>query len=461
MAAKVPCRFAALADMQEPGHSAADRLVEWAFWTLGALCLLNLNGLVRMWIGVERAFSPVILICCVVALGGLARIRPREALGGPGLLILGALASYAGIGFIVSLANGAAADPDALGFLRQHLNSLLVIPAAAVGGRVLWRRFGSERALLGTTVLLTGSCALIMASPLFVDMLQWPPRDSAFRYFGAFPDPNEAAFVAALSVAAALALLRRERSRPFAYAALLVALAALVSTFSRTALLSLPGIVAVTWWHSHGPERKRIATATTVILAVAVGVLSPGAQTLLDDRRAERLNSVTEILAAPVVGDLDMEERSALWRMGLEEAMKSPWLGSGLGTQHSLDGAWFNAEGYLLGVHNQYLILLGEAGVLPALLFVAFLVAALRAGARANGAYWPLAVVSGWALVVAVFSISFHTVLTQRACNFILGLSCAAMASFPPGGVSDESSSAGSRSLQPAASGRGNTHGSG
>ena len=310
--------------MQEPGHSVADRLVEWAFWTLGALCLLNLNGLVRMWIGVERAFSPAILICCVVALSGLARIRPREALGGPGLLILGALASYAGIGFMVSLTNGAAAHPDALGFLRQHLNSLLVILAAAVGGRVLWRRFGSERVLWGTAVLLTGSCTVILASPLFVDMLQRPPPDAALRYFGSFPDPNEAGMVAALAVSAALALLRREHSRLFAYAALLVALAALVATFSRTALFSLAGIVVFTWWHARGPERKRIVIGTTVILAVAIGLLSPGAQTMLDERRAERLNSVTEILAAPVVGDLDMEDRSVLWRMGLEEAMGSP-----------------------------------------------------------------------------------------------------------------------------------------
>ena len=443
--------------MQEPEHSAADRLVEWAFWTLGALCLLNPNGLAAMAIGVERAFSPVFLICCVAALGGLARMRPREALGWPGLLILGTLASYVGIGAVVSLTSGAAAHPDALGLLRQHLNSVLVILAAAIGGRVLWRRGGSERALWGTAVLLTGSCAVILASPLFMGMLRRPPPDAMLRYFGSFADPNEAGMVAAFAVSAALALLRRERSRLFAYAALLVALAALVATFSRTALLSLPGIVAVTWWHSRGPERKRIATATVVIFAVAVGVLSPGAQTMLDERRAERLNSVTEILAAPVVGDLDMEDRSLLWGMGLEEAMESPWLGSGLGTQHRLDGAWFNAQGDLLGVHNQYLILLGEAGVLPALLFVAFLVAALRAGGRANAAYWTLTAVSGWALVVAVFSMSFHTVLTQRACNFILGLSCAAMASCPREGVPEpETAPTASRSLEQVTSARGN-----
>lgn len=441
-------------------HSGIDRLVECAFWTLGALCLLNANGLARMWIGVERAFSPAILTCCVVALVGLARMRPREALGGPGLLILGALASYAGIGFVVSLTSGAAADPDALGFLRLHLNSLLVILAAAVSGRVLWRRAGGERAFWGTVVLLTGSCALILASPLFVNMLRVPPPGGALRYFGSFPNPNDAAFVAALAVSAALALLRRERSRLFAYAALVVAMAALVATFSRTALLCLPGIVVITWWHSRRPERKGIAAATTVVLAVAVGVLSPGVQAMFDERRAERLNSVTEILAAPVVGNLDMEDRSVLWRMGLEEAMKSPWLGSGLGTQHSLDGAWFNAQGDLMGVHNQYLILLGEAGVLPALLFVAFLVAALRAGARANGAYWTLAVVSGWALVVAFFSISSHTVLTQRACNFILGLSCAAMASCPREEISEpEAAPTASRFLKQATSAHRNATG--
>ena len=51
-----------------------------------------------------------------------------------------------------------------------------------------------------------------------------------------------------------------------------------------------------------------------------------------------------------------------------------------------------------------------------------------HAGFRKEKALWALGAVSGWALVLTLFSIAFHGILTQRACNFIMGLSCAVMA---------------------------------
>ena len=76
-----------------------------------------------MGIGADRAFSPAILVCCVVAMAGL--------------------------GFALSLTRGAATDPNALGFFSRL--------AAAIGGRVVWRRVGGERTLWGTERARNGS----------------------------------------------------------------------------------------------------------------------------------------------------------------------------------------------------------------------------------------------------------------------------------------------------------------
>ena len=406
-----------------------DWLIGSAFWTLGVLCLLNVNDLLRMWIGLERAFSPLILVGCLAALAGLLRCEPRAALGLPGALILMTLVSYGGIGMLVGVATGTALEANATWYLTRHVSSLLLILAVAVGARVAWQRIGGERVLLGVLLILTASCALMLASPWLREVLQSPPMDGAYRFFGTFSDPNEAGLVACFTVAAALALIRSGRYRILAYGSLMVALTALIGTFSRTALVVLPALAAGAMLLARGAQRRRLAGAGALIVLSMAGVRVGLDMTLFEDRQLERLNSLREIVEVSTIGDLPLAGRVTLWRLAGDRALESPVFGNGLGTSHALEGAWYNTEGVLLGAHNQYLILVGEAGFLPLLLFAGFLAAALAAGFRFERASWALGTVSGWALVLTLFSFAFHGLLTQRATNFIIGLSCAVVAS--------------------------------
>ncbi|MCY4373125.1 MAG: O-antigen ligase family protein [Spirochaetaceae bacterium] len=386
-----------------------------------------------MWTGEERAVSEAMLICCLLALAGLTRVGPREALGTPGVLILFCLMSYAGIGMTVAIVAGADLR-EAQWYLVRHVNSALVIIAAAVSGRVLLRRAGSERVMRGLLLVMTAGCTLILASPWLLSILRFPPLAGEYRFFGSFTDPNEAGLMACFTVVTALALIDSGRSRVFALGALLVGVAAVAGTFSRTAFIVLPLVLLGSLPASRGAGRKRIAGSVAVVAVAVAGALAAVDMDTLDQRGVSRWNSLIEVVGSSSVEDTSLADRSRLWSLALEQTLDAPLLGSGLGRLHSLDGAWYNREGVLLGAHNQYLILAGEAGFLPLALFVLFLVVTFQAGFRTKTDrpfVWSLGAVSGWTIVLIVFSMTFHGILTYRICNFIIGLICAVTASCP------------------------------
>lgn len=407
--------------------SGPSRLVALAFWTLAVLCLLNLNDLARMWFGTERAFSALILLCCLLTLAELLRSGPKEVLGGSGALILGCLGSYVVIGIVVAIVSGVELRSQGVWYLTRHAGSALVILGAAAGARALWRQRGGESVLPGLLVVLTVSCMLMLSSIWLYRAFANPPEGGTVRYTGSFSDPAEAALVACFATVTALALLRRGRAYVLVCVALMIATLAVLGTFTRTALIVLPALVLAALFVSQGTQRKRLAGGVTIIGLLLVGLLTTSVRPLLNERQISRWDSLTEFSFVSALTDTPIGERSMLWRLAWERALESPIYGNGLGSFHALEDAWYNSEGVLLGAHNQYLVLLGEAGFVPLALYAAFLAAAIRAGFWQRKKYWVLGAISGWALTLTIFGLAFHGLLTYRAVDFIIGVSCAMM----------------------------------
>ena len=116
--------------------------------------------------------------------------------------------------------------------------------------------------------------------------------------------------------------------------------------------------------------------------------------------------------------------RPLLWRLGFEKAMEAPVFGHGFMALGHLDGAPIGNNDRPLGVHNVYLVLLGEAGIVPLLLFVSALVLLLRAQ---WGAPRSLArdVTVAWVIVVALYCMVYYHLLGVGAFMFLAGLSAA------------------------------------
>ena len=117
-------------------------------------------------------------------------------------------------------------------------------------------------------------------------------------------------------------------------------------------------------------------------------------------------------------------DRPLLWRLGFEKAMEAPIFGHGLGALEYMDGAPIGHHGRPLGAHNLYLTLLGEAGIVPLLLFVSALVLLLRAQWGAPRSLARDATVAG-VIVIALYSMTFQHLLGVSAFMFLAGLSIA------------------------------------
>ena len=118
------------------------------------------------------------------------------------------------------------------------------------------------------------------------------------------------------------------------------------------------------------------------------------------------------------------ESRPLLWRLGFEKAMQAPILGHGIGALDLIDSAPLGHLGRPLGTHNLYLILLGEAGIVPLLLFVSAIVLLLRAQWGAPQSLARDATVAS-VVVIALYCMAFQHLLGLAAFMFLAGLNAA------------------------------------
>ena len=119
--------------------------------------------------------------------------------------------------------------------------------------------------------------------------------------------------------------------------------------------------------------------------------------------------------------------RVLLWEIGFNKALESPIVGNGLYQLHNMDGAPIGNQGTPTGVHNVYLMLFGEAGIVPLTLYLLsllFLMRLLWIVPKSLGRD----VVVGWTTVMALYGLSYHHLLTMGAYNFVMAMACATAA---------------------------------
>lgn len=402
-----------------------------AFWLAALLALFNLNGLARMAWGVGQAGIIALLVCCAFLARLAFRSIPwRQALGVPGVLLLASWAGYLLIGMVAGLAvagPGIERTPHHQAYLLRCGMSFLIITGAAYGGAMAARRHGPERLMRILLLLLALNCLLTLASPVLATWYQFPPPELSYRFSGVFWDANEAGLVACLAAALGLALLGRgEVSKAWG---LLLALAlsavAVLASFSRIALVVLLLLLCC-----HLFSRARVARLTVMAIFFAGAALALNVERLpLQPQQAQRVESLLSLDGFDV-------ERHALqsafecsrfhaWGQALPRVLEAPLSGQGFGAFRFVKKSSRCQEGgEFLGVHNFYLLLLGESGLIPLVLFLLFLGGMLWLPWRRPGAAAAPAV-AGWALVIAVYGMVSHSALNHGWSAFIVGLSCA------------------------------------
>ncbi len=397
------------------------------FWLLAVIVLLNLNNATHLFTGTPSVFKPVLAFCSVLLiLIGLLKVPLNRALGVPGALVIATLGSYLIIASTVSLTTNFGPGWNAWEHFEDYTSSIILILAAALGGYSVMRIIGSESLLKIVLVFLTVDCIAILATPVLSEYYVIPGL-SAYRFLGNFKNPNVAGFIGCLTAVLALSFLQVRRHRWFAYLALTLAVGATVGTFSRAAFLILIFILTDFFFFNH---RGRATVVKWLSVAIPTGVIFLMVVDLdpyFLEQRWQRLSEIATLLPGYQVSDSSLSERQELLVLALGETANSPLFGNGLGTIHSLENAPYNSRGKPQGAHNQYLILAGEAGIIPLVLFLLFLGSLLRLRLMAPRSVVRDAVV-GWAIVIGLGCMVSHNILAMRIVDFLIGLSCATVA---------------------------------
>lgn len=415
--------------METPKRESSPYLTMVAFWVAAITVLVNVNHFLNMTIGTGWPATLGFAICCIL-LCLVVPIPRQQVLGLPGFLILAALIFYLFIGLSVALLTNVAwyaVDPA---FPLRIGLAILTVVATALGASVTLQQVGVERLLKGVLVILTATCLLILATPLLVEYVYtFPPhlRDLRwillYRFAGTFANPNMAGIVCCYTVVLALSVLESGRHRMVAGVGLILGSTAGVLTFSRTVILMLAGIFMLFFLSStlRRRQQRSFVVKRTISLMMGVAVLAVVNLEHLPMQKPqfERLNWINFMLLPNM-----LPRHVDLWFLSWSQITESPVFGHGIMRFHYLKDSFRCRDSQACGSHNSYLMLWGEAGIIPLFLFLLAIGSLLWMGLRLPE---PLvaSVVTGWTTVFALACLTADSIPYLLWHDFIIGLSCA------------------------------------
>ena len=201
-----------------------------------------------------------------------------------------------------------------------------------------------------TTILELYILLLIGAASILVNALFFPMDYG--RYSGFFLDPNAAGFICLLGVALAFAI----KSEKWKYIGILIFTFCGVLTFSRTFFFVWIVIILISVFQNRSNIKIFVGGIAAVLLLLTI------ANSLkLDTERLTILDSLFS--SGKVSQNIDEGSRTETWAKYYDIIYDSPLLGNGY-------KAFKSDNIYDVGVHNNYLRIIGDAGILPFLIFV-------------------------------------------------------------------------------------------
>lgn len=381
-----------------------------------AIAFLNLNGLASMVIGVGQIFTPFLAAASLY----LLMRSPHVLWRGPASWYVGGVLAYISIGLTAALLSGQV--DGSMKIVFDYMASILLVGAVVVGFVSAQRRGGQSSLIRFMIVVLALTCILIILSPLLYPYYSYVPASFEQRSSGAFANPNEAGVVAVIF----LSVLLSAQNVKLKWKVLLGALAVLaaLSTYSKAAMIGLfvilmLGLLTAT----RGWIKVGIGFAFVASIALFFsGSIHLGAPTFLTDhlspQRARRVLQAFAILQGEF-GTETSTNRSDLWAYGLLRISESPFIGSGLGSFHSLVGGVYSEAGWL-GIHNAFLMIVGEAGIFALIPFLLFFASAFLAKSSRDSIAAKLLLSS-----VVICMITTHGALELRFISVTIGVAVA------------------------------------
>ena len=385
---------------------------------LALMTILNVNNIVYQVTGALQVGSTAILILAALVLASSWRYGRSTPL----FLFSAMVASYLLLGWLYS---DQSTDGSEKSYPMAYLATVIVVWSFTSYLLKVSATTEHAKFLKFLQLMLLIATASVWLTPVLLPLWNYLPLgEGEQRYAGFFGNPNEAGFVAAYALAFVLLL-------PGRSSMLRVALAAfcffgVVLSFSKTAIV-IAVFVLVIGSMTHLRSRLALILAPLLIGFILVLVSSPAKMFYwvadqqfveLAPAQQKRLVEIGNLMEGQF-DDATTTNRTQLWDIGFEQLSKHTPDGAGLGSYHHMeDGVWSVHADNWLGIHNTFLMVLGESGVVPAIFFISMLLVVAWRWRMGHGRGLELAIF----FVMLADLMSNHSALEIRYSNVMLGV---------------------------------------
>lgn len=366
--------------MPVPYRISYNQILDLVFYGLSVIIFLNLNGIVNLLINITAPFSPLILLFSLIALAIF--FKQRVKLGILMALFTFTMLSYLVIGTI-SYGWNYFEGINAVGFYkptRDVITSLIV----TLVYYFLFKKYKKEGKFIKrlSVVLLFGMISVFVT--IFGMYLGFYDNMQGInlilveqRSMGVFANPNQAGVQANLILISILFLfLTNTKYKWLLILLLLFVVYASFRTFSKGAMISSVfiltiffGLLATNILRINARAKRGALLLASCLAGVGVYLVANFNKFVqyFNINQIERVVSSFELVVNRKFDSETTSNRDGLIEYGWEMIQARPILGSGLGSFHK-----FVAPGFTHGSHNQYMNIIGEAGVFPFLIILLF-----------------------------------------------------------------------------------------
>lgn len=331
---------------------------------LATIIFMNLNGVMFMMYGVAGSLSYVMLFLAGAVLFSHSRYL-TTCVEVHGAIFFCFVFLYIALGTIVAVLGDF--DGEFSDIIISLLSTIAITYAFASCAFALAMRQRTAPALQILVVIVLISTLSVPASPVLYEYFIWIPLSSEQRSSGFFANPNEAGLVACIGLAIGSALLLSQNATRLSNILLPVAIVSIFLTLSRGALIGALGVLtfglvaSLLKTSASGKSQTVMFFALFFVLAASVLFVVMGGIEELDlfsPEQQKRLGELGRVLSQGEISDETTADRAGIATYALQMWSEKPLFGHGLGAMHLLKDIG-------LGVHNTFLMVLGESGILP------------------------------------------------------------------------------------------------
>lgn len=387
-------------------------------WALALISILDLNSVVFTSSGSKSAFSTTMLVLCVAILL-LFRLTFFRDLGTAGNLYLFSLATF--FAFATRFGTSMLSTDGIIHalYMKNYAASLVIVCACAMGARhfmMAWPLGRLMRVLL--LISLLAVCSVFIGKYYGDVLYAAKPNMILHRHAGFYINPNRAGVVYCGAAAVAFAALITEKRKTLVIGCIVLAVVATILTFSRGAILVLAALIFGQLFFSRIIRQKWVIVGA-LFAAIGFGYIviqsaqGSANEFQYEERQRSRLDNVVQILKGNISDDTT-GGRIQLLGFAVNHCLRRPAMGNGFMFMHRMPE---NNR----GPHNVYLLIMGEAGFVPVIIILGFLVYTFRTAWNCKIPAVRILVLS-YLLVFAVASMADHGVLNQRNHAAMMGI---------------------------------------